>query len=238
MVRKLLFLSIFLLFISAHQVYAGMLIGSGAVGSASVPDVVNETFDTNPGYDTGFSETVAGTNALDEDSTTQAVSGESADLDYNDTGNDNYAVATFTEQTSTTYARIKVYITDGFGAEWSNVYFYQLLDNANRCVDLRAVDAGSEARIYFQNDSGSGTSVNVAFGTWHTIVLKYNSDGSSMSQYKLNGGAAQDIANESNNRDPDRHSIGAEAAAISTTAQIYVEDLGVCSSSQSSLCGW
>ena len=223
-----------------------------AAAAASEPDVYYESFNptfstscaTAPGYtyqDLCDNETVAGdpVNVLDQDSAT-AYDGEALDIDINDTTAVIHTSDTFTEQTGAAYYGFRIYISSTWGGTdaWNAIFTLQDATSPVILVDvMKTWDPYYQLR-FTNDDSAQENAANVSADAWHTVCLYYASDGSTVPQYSVDGGALDDIATGAdNNQSPDGFFFGSDdAGELNLTTNIFIDDVGVCSSGNATLC--
>ena len=209
-------------------------------GGAAIPDVYWETFDTASGCDTTcptFNVTNSSTIDPDYAVIKYGATGESLRLNIHTAGDDCYSSAKdITTQTGEHYITVRFYV-DSVGTTFQNIDIIRFTDNSARPnFYLYFRDDGSGIDMTFTSNFGSFQfGEGVALDTWHHFVAKIPSDGSTTVKYKYNGGEETELSGSAQNYDSVSYIMGESAA--SAAAQIYIDNIGVCSSSGAN-CGW
>lgn len=158
------------------------------------------------------------------------------------------ATRTFTESTGATYIKVVFRLAVGMNNTYKIWRFLWVLDGAANpppiiCY-LEETSANTKYRVICKNDKNT-TAQSIATNqdvgnTWHTLVMKYNSDGSSQTQSQYDGGATSTWTDaEASNLDPDSVVCGtASANGAQTQGSLDVSEISVCTEANKTACGW
>ena len=192
---------------------------AAACGSVGAYD---ENFDKT-GYcnaDLGTNETIGASNSMDEDDTTDPVSGANdLKMVIGNIANDCFTYDGISPGTGIQYYQLRLKV---LGNHSNTNYQYNPIFHphngtnqaANTAFSIRVGQANDTTlRIFLYDSDGDTYDLfdAAAFNTWYKIVVKYYSNGSDATEWEIDGTPLDPVA-DGTDVDPDNLFIGSDAA--------------------------